>query len=73
MISFNVPPYVGTEEKYIAQAIKNKKICGDGPFTKRCQTWIEKRFNPLISFHYMLKNIYMGMNITCKPGFIMEK
>lgn len=45
MISFNIPPYVGTEEKYIAQAIKNKKICGDGPFTKRCQTWIEKRFN----------------------------
>lgn len=45
MISFNVPPYVGTEKKYIAQAIKNKKICGDGPFTKRCQTWIEKRFN----------------------------
>lgn len=45
MISFNIPPYVGTEEKYIAQAIKNKKICGDGPFTKMCQTWIEKRFN----------------------------
>ena len=27
MIHFNVPPYVGTELKYIEQAIKNHKIC----------------------------------------------
>lgn len=42
MISFNIPPYVGTEEKYIAQAIKNHKICGDGEFCKKCSEWIEK-------------------------------
>ena len=36
MIKFNIPPYVGTEEKYIHQAIKNQKICGDGEFTKKC-------------------------------------
>lgn len=36
MISFNVPPYVGTEEKYIREAIDSRKICGDGAFTKRC-------------------------------------
>ena len=35
MIDFNVPPYVGTELKYVAEAVeKNHKICGDGPFTK---------------------------------------
>lgn len=41
MISFNVPPHVGTEEKYIAEAIKNHKICGDGIFTKKCNKWLE--------------------------------
>ena len=45
MISFNVPPYVGTEEKYIAQAIAAHKICGDGQFTKKCNAWMEERFN----------------------------
>ena len=42
MISFNVPPRVGTEEKYIGQAIANQKICGDGEFTKKCNRWIEE-------------------------------
>lgn len=42
MISFNIPPHVGKEEEYIAQAISNKKICGDGEFTKKCNKWIEE-------------------------------
>lgn len=42
MINFNIPPYVGTEENYIAEAIKSKKICGDGAFTKKCQSIIEE-------------------------------
>lgn len=44
MIPFNIPPVYGTEHKYLAQAITNRKICGDGPFTKKCHTWLEKRF-----------------------------
>lgn len=44
MISFNVPPYVGTEEKYIHEAICSHKISGDGEFTKRCNQWMEERF-----------------------------
>ena len=36
MIPFNIPPYVKESSDYIAQAIANRKICGDGPFTKRC-------------------------------------
>lgn len=43
MISFNVPPHIGTEEKYIAEAIAAHKICGDGEFTKRCNKWIEEK------------------------------
>ena len=45
MIPFNVPPLVGNEEKYIHQAICNHKICGDGQFTKKCNAWLEERFN----------------------------
>lgn len=41
MINFNEPPYVGTEEKYIKEAIDARKICGDGEFTKRCNEWLE--------------------------------
>ncbi len=42
MISFNEPPVVGTEETYIAEAIANRKICGDGGFTRKCNQWIEE-------------------------------
>ena len=42
MISFNVPPYLGTENKYIEEAIANHKICGDGEFTKKCNSRLEE-------------------------------
>lgn len=45
MIDFNVPPFVGNELKYMQEAVNNKKICGDGPFTKKCNEWLEQRFN----------------------------
>lgn len=44
MIHFNVPPFVGTEFKYMKEAVDNHKICGDGPFTQKCNKWIEERF-----------------------------
>lgn len=43
MINFNVPPYVGMEMDYIKIAIENHKICGDGDFTKKCNTWLENK------------------------------
>ncbi len=42
MINFNVPPFVGREETYIAEAIKNRKLCGDGEFTKKCNRKLEE-------------------------------
>ncbi len=42
MIYFNNPPFVGTELEYIRQAVENQKICGDGPFTKKCSQWLEE-------------------------------
>ena len=44
MINFNEPPSVGVELDYVRKAVENKKLCGDGPFTKQCQKWIEERF-----------------------------
>ena len=43
-ILFNVPPFTGNEFKYMQEAVDNQKICGDGPFTKKCDEWMEKRF-----------------------------
>ena len=46
MIVFNIPPVVGKEADYIRNAIeKNKKLSGDGPYTKLCSECIEKKFN----------------------------
>ena len=46
MIPFNIPPYVGKELEYVKEAMeKNRKICGDGPFTKKCSEWMENKFD----------------------------
>lgn len=45
LIEFNVPPYVGNEQIYIQQAIDSHQISGDGQFTKKCNKWMEDRFN----------------------------
>ena len=44
MINFNVPPFAGKEFDYMKVAVENKKICGDGAFTKKCDSWMEERF-----------------------------
>ncbi len=44
MISFNVPPFIGDELKFIEQAVKAHKISGDGTFTKKCNSWLENKF-----------------------------
>lgn len=44
MIDFNKPLYTGNELEYMKQAIDNKKISGDGLFTKKCHKWLEDRF-----------------------------
>ena len=31
--------------KKMREAVENHKISGDGPFTKKCDEWMEKRFN----------------------------
>lgn len=43
MISFNKPISIGSELKYIEEAINLRKISGDGIFTKRCSEWFEQQ------------------------------
>lgn len=42
-ISFNVPPYQKNAIGYMKHAIEQRKICGDGEYTKRCSAWLEQR------------------------------
>jgi len=44
IIPFNRPYMTGKELLYIAEANVNNMLAGDGPFTKRCHTWLEARF-----------------------------
>ncbi len=45
MIQFNVPPSTNNEIEFLSKAINNHKICGDGEFTKKCNSWFEEKFN----------------------------
>jgi dTDP-4-amino-4,6-dideoxygalactose transaminase len=42
-IPFNWPHMTGKELYYIAESHFNGRLAGDGPFTKRCHTWLEER------------------------------
>ncbi len=42
-VDFNRPVVVGREFEYMKQAIENGHISGDGPFTKRCHTFLEEQ------------------------------
>ena len=41
-IPFNRPHLTGNEFKYISQAHENRKLAGDGMFTKHCHKWLEE-------------------------------
>lgn len=41
-VPFNRPFFVGKELHYISQAVAGGKISGNGPFSEKCQRWLEK-------------------------------
>jgi len=43
VIPFNRPHLTGREFAYIQEAINGGQLAGNGPFTRRCQAWIEDR------------------------------
>lgn len=44
MIDFNKPYLTGKEVHYMYQAVFNKKLSGNGIFTKKCQQFFENRY-----------------------------
>jgi dTDP-4-amino-4,6-dideoxygalactose transaminase len=43
MIPFNRPYMTGRELSYISQAHQNHALSGDGPFTRLCEQWMQKK------------------------------
>ena len=43
-ISFNLPSVIGKEYEYIKEAVSNKHLSGNGFFTKKCQEFIERKY-----------------------------
>jgi dTDP-4-amino-4,6-dideoxygalactose transaminase len=41
-IPFNRASFLGNEQQYIVEAIANGHISGDGPFTKKCHSFLER-------------------------------
>ncbi len=50
MIDFNVPPFTGREFTYMKKAVQNRKICGDGEFTKKDEAYLNDRFGFAASY-----------------------
>ena len=45
MIYFNQAPYTGREIDYMKDAAEDRKICGDGKYTKKCHAYLNKFFD----------------------------
>ncbi|MCR4923927.1 MAG: dTDP-4-amino-4,6-dideoxygalactose transaminase [Lachnospiraceae bacterium] len=45
MIDFNIPLYMGDELYYVKDVMEKHKICGDGEYTRKCNSWFEKSFS----------------------------
>ena len=41
-IPFTLPTLVGNEQQYMTEALTQGRLSGDGPFTKRCHTYLEE-------------------------------
>lgn len=80
MIEFNKPIYYPKGLAYIEDAvILNRKLCGDGPYTKKCHQWMESQTHTLkallttsgtsaIEMAALLSNIQPGDEVIC-PSF----
>lgn len=72
VIPFNKPFIVGKELSYISQAvIENSHTSGDGPFTKKCEAWLEERLGcrKVLLTHSCTAALEMSaMLVDIKPG-----
>lgn len=49
-IPFNRPCFEGNEQLYVAESIANGHISGDGPFTRKCQSLLERELGTVRAF-----------------------
>ncbi len=61
MIDFNRPAFLGKETDYIKEAVENRKLCGDGMFTKKCSRWMNEE----------LKTKYSLLTTSCTHALEM--
>ena len=45
MIGFNYPPRIPSSKNYILDSFNQNVMRGDGPYCKKCQKWLENKFN----------------------------
>ena len=70
-IEFNQPYMTGNELSYIGKSLSNKKLTGDGQFTKCCHTWFEERIHPskILLTHSCTAALEMAaLLLNIKPG-----
>ena len=70
-IPFNRSHFGGNEFVYIAQAVTNGHVSGDGPFTKKCHTFLEKQFGlpkALLTTNCTQALEMSGLLLGLKPG-----
>lgn len=70
-IPFNSPHMTGKELYYIAEAHFNGRLAGDGPFTKRCHSWLEERIgcNKALLTHSCTAALEMAaLLLNIQPG-----
>lgn len=70
-IPFNQPFVTGKELNYIQQAIANQHLSGGGEFTRKCQTWLEKKLGcyQVLLTHSCTAALEMAaMLIDIQPG-----
>lgn len=69
IIPFNYPYTTGKEFHYITQSLLEKCLAGDGPFTKRCSTWLEQYTNRALLTHSCTAALEMAsLLLKIKPG-----
>jgi dTDP-4-amino-4,6-dideoxygalactose transaminase len=49
-VPFNRPRFVGTEHRYVDEAIATGKISGNGAFARRCEAWLRARIGSAAAF-----------------------
>jgi len=78
-IPFNRPSLVGTEQKYVADAFASGHVSGDGVYTKKCHTFLERELGVpkvllttscthALEMAALLVNIRPGDEVIC-PSF----